>query len=203
MGRAVLEIARGNVVEDRVPEDVIEGVILGNVLAPEPDDDGELDLPVESRRQPLRKRDRIAWTDHRRRRLREVNRQRRRRVSGLSGMGRVVLAKAEDILPGPDNRRVTLHPVSGIGEARFGILRQVVGGQLRGKSRAQRGGMPPRMRTGRDQLQHVRRQTRAVMEMRIASKIEDRPGALAPQPRRTRFDRVGTESHRVINTASA
>ena len=108
-------------------------------------------------------------------------------------MGGIVLAETDDVLARPDDRCAALHAVGGIGQPRLGVLRQVMGGQLGGKASAELGRVSPGFGTGIDQSEHVRGQTQAVMQVRVAGQIEDRSAAVHPQPRRTRLDRVGTE----------
>ncbi len=68
-----MEVARRDVVENRVAEYVIEGARLGDVAAPTSDHHAELDLPVQPRGQALRIRNHLARTDDGRRRFGEVD----------------------------------------------------------------------------------------------------------------------------------
>src|SRR4029077_2165688 len=55
--------------------------------------------------------------------------------------------------------------------------------------------MPPGVRTGVDQSQHVGRQPETIVEVGVAGKVEHRSSALCPEPRSPRFNRVRTKPH--------
>ena len=73
-----LQVARGDVVGDRVAADVGERVLLGDVARFAVDHDRQLDLPVDALGQPAGDPDLVAVADHRRRELAEHERLGRR-----------------------------------------------------------------------------------------------------------------------------
>ena len=158
-----MQLARGDVVDDHVTEDVIKGTRLRNVPATDSDHGPQLHLPIQPRGQPLRIGDGIAGSDDGRGRLREINRRRRRRTAGFGGVGRIVLTETNHVLARPRNRRMPADPVRRIGEAGLRVLRKVMTVELRQEAAAQVGGVAPGRRPGFEQAQHVRRETQAVM----------------------------------------
>src|SRR3989442_5754322 len=65
--------------------------------------------------------------------------------------------------------------------------------KFRRKAAAQIGGVAPGRRPGVEQAQHVRRQTQAVMQMRIAGQVEHRAPAVGAEPGWARLDRVAAQ----------
>ena len=96
LARHELEVAGAHVVDDRIAEDVVEGPLPGDVARRAPDDDAELDLPVELLAAP-RPEDRLARVEDRVAPLREHGRLRRHRHARLLGVVPVVEADADDL----------------------------------------------------------------------------------------------------------
>ena len=95
--RRELQVARREVVEQRVAGDVVDRVGLGNVLGAAADDERHLGLVVDlvARRRQL---DRRAVGDQRVANLAKKVGRRRRLDAGLGRVGRVVQADADDLL---------------------------------------------------------------------------------------------------------
>src|SRR5207253_10612830 len=85
LARHELEVAGADVVDDRIAEDVVEGLLAGDVARRAPDDDAELDLPVELLAAP-RPEDGLARVEDRVAPLREHRRLRRHRHARLLGV---------------------------------------------------------------------------------------------------------------------
>ena len=110
-----LQIARADVVDHGVAEDVRERVGLGDVAPWRPDHDAQLHLPVHLTGDGAIHRDVVERTVHRGRGLREDDRHvwnlglAVSRLGALLRVRRVVEAEAEDVLERPGNRRVQAH----------------------------------------------------------------------------------------------
>ena len=156
---AALHVARRDVVDDGVAEDVVERALARDVAAGGADDDGKLDLVVDPGRDVRKDRHRRAGADHRGRRLGEEHRNlgdvdldvlRPRALGDVVG---VVAADAEDVLGRARQRRQQPHPV----------------GRDDGRARALR--EPARRGEGRGTTGDQRRQ--AAAQHRIVGGVED------------------------------
>src|SRR5499425_2146937 len=121
LGMPLLQIARGDVVDDGVAEDVLEGVGAADVVAARPNDRGQLHFVVELARHRVVHHV-VPGANHRRARLGEVH--------GMFGNGGpplrrvigVVTAEAEDVAGGMRDGGEEAHPLERIGELAPGQL---------------------------------------------------------------------------------
>ena len=87
------------------------------------------------------------------------------------------------------------YPVAGIRQPRLRVLRQVVRGELGQKTLTQFRRVLPGGRAGREQLEHVGRQTQAVVQMRVPIQVQHGAATVGAEARRATVDRVGAQPH--------
>src|SRR5262245_3934396 len=121
LGVPLLQVARGDVVDDGVAEDVLEGVGAADVVSARPDDRGQFHLVVELARHRVVHHV-VAGADHRRAWLGEVHGMLGNGGSPLRRVIGVVAAEAEDVAGGVGDRGEEANPLERIGEFAPGQL---------------------------------------------------------------------------------
>src|SRR5215467_6655651 len=115
LGMPLLEIARGDVVDDGVAELVLQGVRATDVVPARPDDHGQLHLVVELARHRVVHHV-VAGADHRRARLGEVHGMLGNGGPALRRVIGIVAAEAEHVAGGVRDGGEEAHALEWIGE---------------------------------------------------------------------------------------